>query len=71
MDNPLSWSQRLRLRLFGHVSVGYMMKQEWKAPIEHFAFRCPIHGLVENYPQGFEERLSCPRCLEDAVKAEG
>ena len=66
MEEPLSWSQRLRLRLFGHVSVGYRMKEGWRAPIEHFAFRCPVHGIVVDYPHGVREVLRCPKCCEEA-----
>lgn len=65
MDNSLSWSQRLWLRVFSHVSVGYRTKQSWRAPIEHFAFRCPEHGIVMDYPHGFREELRCPKCLEE------
>lgn len=65
----LSLTQKFRLRLFGHVSVGTRMKEGWKAPIMHYAFKCPVHGIVVSYPHGFEERLDCPKCLEKYRKA--
>ena len=64
----LSWTQRLRLRLFGKVPVGYRRKSGWKAPIMHYAFKCPVHGVVVDYPHGFHERLTCLRCLEEKWK---
>jgi len=64
----LSPLQRLRLKLFGKVPVGYRQKQGWRAPIMHYAFRCPIHGVVVDYKHGFKNRLSCPLCLEESYK---
>jgi hypothetical protein len=61
----LSFVQRVKLRLFGYVSVGYRVKPEWSAPIEHYAFYCKKHGLVVDYPHGFEERLECPKCRKE------
>ena len=54
--------QRLQLRLTGTVCVGNRMKLGWKEPIPHYAFRCPIHGIVVNYPHGYRQRLECPKC---------
>ena len=64
----LSVFQRLRLRLFGSVPVGYRIKQGWRAPIMHYAFRCPVHGVVVDYPHGYRDRLDCLRCLEEKWK---
>lgn len=52
-DVKLSRVQRIKLSLFGYVSVGYRRKPTWKGPIEHFAFRCTKHGLVVDYPHGY------------------
>jgi len=41
------------------------MKEGWKAPIPHYAFRCPIHGIVVNYAHGFNQRLECPECRKE------
>ena len=64
----LSMFQRLRLRLFGSVPVGYRVKSGWRGPIMHYAFRCPIHGVVVDYPRGFSHELRCMRCLEEKWK---
>jgi len=34
----------------------------WRGELQFYAFRCPVHGLVENYPQGYGEVLVCPEC---------
>ena len=49
--------QRVKLFLFGYVSVGYRFKPGWSAPIKHYAFRCRKHGLVVDYAHGFAQRL--------------
>ena len=57
--------QRLKLRLSGYVYVGDRQREGWKGPLPHYAFNCPNHGLVENYPHGHSQRLECPRCREE------
>jgi hypothetical protein len=59
--------QRLRMRLSGHVYVGDRQKPGWRGPLPHYAFRCPVHGPVESYPHGYEGRLECPICMEEAA----
>jgi len=61
----LSFVQCLRLRLFGSVPVGLRTRPGWGGSLMFYAFRCPEHGLVENYPYGYGERLECPKCLKD------
>ena len=57
--------QRVKLFLFGYVTVGYRIKPRWSAPIEHYAFKCRKHGIVVDYEHGFAQRLSCPICFEE------
>jgi hypothetical protein len=64
----LSFVQRLKLALFGYVSVGFRVKPGWRAPIEHYAFYCKKHGLVVDYRHGFAGRLECPLCFEETEK---
>jgi len=59
----LSLWQRLKLALFGKVSVGPIQKAGWRGPIEHYAFRCPVHGVVIDYPHGHRHLLTCPKCV--------
>ena len=58
----LSLIQKIRLKLCGFVYTENRMKQGWRAPIPFYAFKCDEHGLVENYPHGYEGRLDCPKC---------
>ena len=57
--NPL---QRLELFLTGKAYVGHRRRPGWKGPLPFFAFKCPTHGIVEDYPHGYYSRLSCPIC---------
>ena len=59
--------QRLKMSLSGHVCVGDRQRPGWRGPLPHYAFRCPVHGTVESYPHGYEQRLECPRCKEEAA----
>lgn len=67
-DPRIKLIERLRLQLEGHVYVGNKMKEGWKEPIPHYIFMCPIHGLVEDYPHGYQQRLECPLCKQSAKK---
>jgi len=55
----LSLFKRIQLRVFGYVRVGEISKSGWRGFLPLYAFNCPKHGLVENYPMGYEERLLC------------
>jgi len=54
--------QRLTLRLRGHVFVGYRTRPGWRGALPFYAFKCPEHGLVEDYPHGYKQILDCPLC---------
>lgn len=58
----LSIPQRVALALFGRAYIGDMTRKGWSGSLPFYAFRCPTHGLVTNYPQGYEQRLDCPIC---------
>jgi hypothetical protein len=61
-DSDLSLFQRLKLGLFGQAYVGHRIRTGWEGSLPFFVLRCPIHGLVEDYPHGYGYRLDCPRC---------
>ncbi len=63
--SELSLIQRFRLRLLGHVYIGHRIRAGWKGSLPYFAFRCPVHGLVEDYPHGYTDRLDCPMCQRE------
>lgn len=58
-----SLCQRLRIAFWGRIRVGERTREGWRGPIMFYAFSCPIHGIVENYPAGFNGRLICPQCV--------
>jgi len=58
----LTLFQKIILKLLGEVFIGNRMKQGWKKPLPFYAFKCETHGLVEDYPHGYNERLECPKC---------
>ena len=58
----LGFIQRLKLRLFGVVSVGDRMDEGWSSSLPLFAFRCEKHGLQFGYPVGHSKLLLCPEC---------
>ncbi len=56
----LSFIQRVQLRLFGIVFIERRIRPGWKGPLPFDAFKCPVHGLVEDYPHGYRGVLRLP-----------
>ena len=71
MGETFSVVERLRLRLGLSVYVGHRWRPGWREPLPFYAFRCPRHGVVLSYPQGYGETLRCPRCWDRALKEAG
>ena len=50
------------------------MKEGWKTPIKHYAFKCPKHDIVIDYAHGFPRypgdigKLDCMECFEEKRK---
>jgi len=63
--NPI---QRLKLHLTGRAYIGHRKKPGWKEPLPFYKFRCPKHGIVEDYPHGYNERLDCPLCQIQRIR---
>ena len=47
--------------------VGYRTRPGWKGSLPFYRIRCPTHGEVETYPQGYGLRLECPKCQEERL----
>ncbi len=62
---PLSRFQRVLLRVFGSVRVGWLRGPGWSGWLEAYAFECGRHGVVVAYGEGFEGRLVCPLCAAE------
>ena len=58
--------KRLVLSLLGHVYVEHRTYLGWDGELPFYAFKCPIHGIVEDYPHGHNDRLDCPICRLEA-----
>jgi len=63
----LSLIQRIWLLVTGAAPTSRRSRPGWSGSLQFYAFRCPVHGLVENYPQGYERVLKCPYCEENAA----
>jgi len=63
----LSLYQKMILKISGHVYVGHETRPGWSGDLPFYVFKCPIHGLVKDYPHGFNDRLDCSTCLESLV----
>jgi hypothetical protein len=64
----LSPIQRIRLLVTGKVPTSRRSRPGWSGSLQFYAFRCPFHGIVENYQQGYGRVLMCPYCEENATK---
>ena len=56
----LSLAQRLQLKVTGAVPTERRSRPVWRGELQFYAFKCPVHGIVENYPQVYREVLVCP-----------
>lgn len=59
---PLTWFQRLVLRVCGCVRIGWLRGPGWSAWLPAIAFVCGRHGVVVDYEHGYEGILVCPVC---------
>ena len=60
-----TWIQRIKLSLFGHAYVEHRRMPGWSGALPFYMFKCPEHGLVENYPSGYAGNLRCPICVKE------
>lgn len=63
-SRKLTRYERIELSITGRVFIDYYSKEGWSGKLPYYAFECPTHGTVFNYPMGFDKRLECPKCLE-------
>lgn len=64
----LSIFQKFKLYITGIVYTTHRKRDGWKAELPFYAFKCPNHGLVENYPHGYRNTLTCPKCNKQSKK---
>ena len=68
MDSRMTLINRLKLQLQGHLNRGLKEHPETKTPLKYYAFKCDVHGIVEDYPHGHSKYLECPICREKRLK---
>jgi len=59
------WLKRIRLRIFGRVYLEHRTRPGWSGALPFYRVNCPIHGLYEDYPHGWEGELRGPDCWSD------
>ena len=67
-ETEQTFAQRIRMRLNGYIYIGHRIRPGWRAPLPFYLFKCPVHGMVQNYPMGYAEILRCPLCDEEAKR---
>ena len=70
MEVKLTALQRLRLWWDGRVYIGHRTRSGWRGALPFYAFNCPEHGIVVDYPHGFKRRLDCPLCAQEEYDRE-
>ena len=68
LGTELTLIQRLRLIILGVSSTYKRTNSGWNGELMYYAFRCPVHGIVEDYPHGFDQRLRCPLCQKNLYR---
>ena len=58
----LTFTQKIRLELLGITPTEKKKLPGWKGELQFYAFKCPIHGIVEDYPHGYRQVLRCRKC---------
>jgi hypothetical protein len=53
----LSVLQKIRLELFQITPTAKKTRSGWKGELQFYAFKCPEHGLMEDYPHGYRQTL--------------
>lgn len=64
LGTELTIIQRIKLSIFGITPTEKRKRPGWSGELLFYAFYCPVHGLVEDYPHGFEEIIKCPICAK-------
>ena len=64
----MSLIDRVNQIISGYEYVGLRKRPGWRGEAPFYRWRCPKHGIVENYPHGFKKILVCPKCDEERRK---
>lgn len=61
----LSLIQKIKMKFDGRVYIEHRTRLGWKGSLPFYAFKCPVHGVVIDYPHGHDEYLVCQKCWEE------
>ena len=59
---PLTLTQKIRLEILGITPTEKKKLPGWKGELQFYAFKCPVHGIVEDYPHGYRKVIRCRKC---------
>lgn len=68
-QKTLTWAQKFSLMIGAPTYLGHRTRTGWRSSLPFYAFKCPIHGIVEDYPHGYNNRLDCPKCRQEHERA--
>jgi hypothetical protein len=54
--------ESIKLKRHDARLVGLDQRDGWSGELPFYEWKCKIHGLVQNYEQGFYYILECPFC---------
>jgi hypothetical protein len=63
----LTTIQRLRLEILGITPTEKRKLPGWSGELQFYAFKCPEHGIVEDYPHGYRQVLRCRKCRNEQI----
>ena len=58
---------RFRLWVRGYHPILALKTSKW-GPIEFCLVRCPMHGVILDYPHGHRRYFDCPLCREETFQ---
>ena len=62
VKTEFTWTQKFSLMIGACAYLGHRKRPGWREHLPFYAFKCPTHGIVEDYPHGYNNRLDCPKC---------
>jgi hypothetical protein len=67
LEERIELLKKIKIKLQGHAYIGKEKREGWKKPTSIYMFECPKHGYVKSSVKGYDERLECPKCLEELL----
>jgi hypothetical protein len=66
--SSLSLPELLILGITGSVLIDRLSLDGWKSKLPFYIIKCHKHGYQLSYPNGFDDVLICPKCLDIKTK---